>query len=90
MACVYCGSVEQLTVDHVVPLSRWQEFGLRRRVLDNPSNRVPCCRRCNSEKGNMHPREWLALHPEYVARFAAEAKYLSNAVCLLAGLPVRK
>lgn len=74
----------------MIPLSRWQEFGLRRRLLDNPSNRVLCCHRCNAEKGNMHPREWLALHPEYASHFAAEAKYLSNAIRFLVGLPVRR
>ncbi|MGC9129161.1 MAG: HNH endonuclease, partial [Acidithiobacillus sp.] len=74
--CVYCGSTENITVDHVVPLSRWREFHVRRRVLDNKSNRVPCCLSCNAANADMHPREWLEAHPEYRARFRREAKYL--------------
>jgi|GEM_PF-1089315 len=85
-SCAYCGSTESLTVDHVVPLSRWREFGVRRRVLDNDSNRVVCCRRCNGEKGCMAPREWLQLHPDYKRRLIAGARYLSDAVREIAGL----
>ena len=85
-ACVYCGSTSDLTVDHVVPLSRWREFGLKRRVLDNKSNQVLACRSCNAEKGNLSPSEWFALHPEFRERFRRQAKYLSNAVKQIAGL----
>ena len=60
-ACVYCGSDKDLTVEHVVPISRWREFGVRRRVLDNDSNRVHACLKCNAEKGAMLPREWFHL-----------------------------
>jgi len=84
--CAYCGSDEEMTVDHVVPISRWQEFHVKRRVLDNKSNRVPCCRKCNAEKGCMSPREWFDLHPEYRKRFIAAAKYLSDAVREIAGI----
>ncbi len=85
-ACVYCGSDKQLTVDHVVPLSRAREFGVKRSVLDNQSNRVAACAACNAEKGALSPHEWFALHPEYRERFQREAKYLSNAVRRIAGL----
>ena len=84
--CVYCGSEDPLTVDHVVPISRWREFGVPRRVLDNKSNRVLACRRCNNEKGNMSPQEWFARHPEYRERFIREAKYLSDPVKRIAGI----
>ncbi|MBF2097547.1 MAG: HNH endonuclease [Gloeomargaritaceae cyanobacterium C42_A2020_066] len=84
--CVYCGSTEELTTDHVAPLSRWRDFCIRRRILDNPSNRVLACRKCNSEKGNMTPAEWFKLHPEYSKRFTQEARYLSDRVKELTGL----
>lgn len=84
--CVYCGSEGPLTVDHVVPISRWKEFGVRRMVLDNKSNRVLACLQCNHEKGAKSPQEWFALHPEYRARFEREAKYLSDGVKKVAGL----
>lgn len=84
--CVYCGSEEALTTDHVVPISRWREVGVKRRVLDNPSNRVTACRQCNAEKGSMLPAEWFALHPEYKQRFIRRAKYLSDTVKRIAGV----
>ncbi len=47
--CQYCGTHEQLTVDHVLPKSRggahtWQ-------------NMVAACIRCNNKKGNKRPEE---------------------------------
>ncbi len=85
--CVYCGCAEMsMTTDHVVPLSRWIEFRVKRRILNNKSNRVVACRKCNAEKGNMPPKDWFALHPEYQKRFAQEAKYLSKKVKDIAGV----
>lgn len=84
--CAYCGSPGEMTVDHVAPLSRWKEFGVRRRILDNDSNRVRCCRACNAAKANMHPREWLEAHPEYRKRLISRAKYLSDTVREIAGI----
>ena len=55
-----------------MPLSRWREAGIKRRVL--------ACQKCNAEKANKLPDEWFALHPEYKARFLREAKYLSETV----------
>jgi 5-methylcytosine-specific restriction endonuclease McrA len=84
--CVYCGDEGPLTIDHVVPLSRWHEFGVRRRVLDNKSNKAMVCARCNVEKGSMPPKEWFDLHPDYRERFLREARYLSDTVKEIAGL----
>lgn len=84
--CVYCGSDGPLSVDHVVPISFWREYGVKRRVLDNSSNRVTACIKCNSEKGGMSPREWFERHPEYKQRFMCHAKYISDTVKQIAGL----
>ena len=78
--CVYCGAEDTLTIDHVVPLSRWREFGIARRVLDNKSNRVLACRKCNLEKGKLSPRAWFKRHPEYRARFMHHARFLSDTI----------
>ena len=78
--CVYCGSRENLTTDHVIPLGRWQEVTIRRRVLDNPSNLVTACYSCNQEKANLLPGEWFAKHPEYYRCFLHYARYLSDEV----------
>ncbi|HSV72130.1 MAG TPA: HNH endonuclease [Chthonomonadales bacterium] len=54
--CAYCGSTGGLTVDHVVPISQWRKYGVRRRVLDDDSNNVLACHACNEAKGCSDPR----------------------------------
>ena len=62
MRCQYCGKrfkMDQLTVDHVIPLSRWDSVTIHRRP-DNPNsweNQVCACKRCNTIKGNKLIRE---------------------------------
>lgn len=48
--CAYCGISGDMTVDHVLPLSR----GGRHCV----ANLVPACLRCNTSKGNLTIVEW--------------------------------
>jgi len=56
MQCQYCGnrfSIDDLTVDHVIPLSRW--FEAHHDPLLKPNsweNQVCACRHCNTMKGN--------------------------------------
>ena len=47
--CAYCGATEDLTQDHIIPLSRggWHTI----------SNIAPACRSCNSRKGTRTPAE---------------------------------
>ena len=47
--CVYCGSVKQLTLDHVIPKSRGGK--------NEWTNLVTCCFKCNLRKGNRTPEE---------------------------------
>ena len=47
--CQYCGTHEDLTIDHVVPRSRGG--------ADTWENLVTACHRCNHRKGNRTPRE---------------------------------
>ena len=59
--CHYCSHsfpVKELTMDHVVPLSR----GGR----SVKSNVVPCCKECNSQKKNSLPIRW----EDYLNRLA--------------------
>jgi 5-methylcytosine-specific restriction endonuclease McrA len=44
--CVYCGSSENLTVDHIRPKSKGGG--------DTADNLVTACRPCNQAKGSMH------------------------------------
>ena len=47
--CVYCGSTEDLTIDHI----KAKTNGGR----DEARNLVPACKACNHAKGSQH---WLA------------------------------
>lgn len=77
-ACLYCQHTGQLTIDHVIP-PKASEFGLRKReLMNNMSNMVPACLKCNGKKGNMIPAEFLDF-PELLI-FLKKAKYLSAKV----------
>lgn len=49
-SCAYCGAVNNLTCDHVVPLSKGG-----RNIIDNV---VPACLSCNSSKNATDVVEW--------------------------------
>jgi len=49
--CVYCGSSENLTLDHVHPKARGGH--------DTTHNVVPACLDCNQSKGSNHWLSWL-------------------------------
>lgn len=48
--CAYCGSEENLTIDHIVPQSKGG--------LDTTNNVVCCCKSCNHDKGHTPWEEW--------------------------------
>jgi 5-methylcytosine-specific restriction enzyme A len=51
--CHYCGgkfSPGDLTMDHVIPLSRGGS--------SDKMNIVPACKECNNKKKYLHPAEW--------------------------------
>lgn len=50
MPCVYCGATEQITIDHVVPLSRGGKH--------EAENLAPACLPCNCSKNNKLLSEW--------------------------------
>ena len=61
--CYYCGrptSPKELTMDHVVPISRGGK--------SSKANVVPCCKECNNAKKQLLPIEWLA----YLKKFNSE------------------
>lgn len=55
--CAYCGSDENLTLDHVRPKTR----GGR----DETHNLVPACRSCNQAKGSDHWLSWWVNQPTF-------------------------
>jgi hypothetical protein len=54
--CVYCGK-ESTTLDHLRPLV---EGSRPSGYITEIANLVPCCGRCNSCKGNIAWRQWMA------------------------------
>lgn len=53
--CLLCGKMMgdvQMTIDHWIPL----ELG----GAETASNLISCCRRCNKNKGSIHPQEYCA------------------------------
>ena len=50
--CQYCGSFDDLTCDHIVPLVRGGS--------NDPDNLTTACRSCNSSKGDRLVEEWVA------------------------------
>ena len=55
--CVYCGSEERLSVDHIFPKVKGGS--------DSSDNLVCCCKYCNSSKGNKDLMEWYAGKGEF-------------------------
>ncbi len=49
--CVYCGSSEELTIDHVRPLCKGGQT--------NSQNCVTACRSCNQAKGSLPVEQFL-------------------------------
>lgn len=56
-ACCYCGSRDDLTVDHVVPVSHGGE--------SRRDNILISCRRCNSSRRVKPLEEWYRSHPGF-------------------------
>lgn len=85
LVCVYCAGPGQ-TWDHLEPLVRNSEPSGFGHTL---GNLVPCCRDCNSAKGNKPWREWLSSWPKapesaiisidrYVATFRPSPQVMSD------------
>jgi len=55
--CAYCGSEENLTIDHIVPQSKGG--------ADVTKNVVCCCHHCNQSKGRDHWKLWYVQQDFY-------------------------
>jgi len=54
--CAACGSLEDLTIDHIIPISRGGSHGI--------GNLQSLCRSCNASKNNKLQVEWLVTRGE--------------------------
>lgn len=73
--CAYCGcelSLEEMQVDHIIPLRRYETTGGADRPEPNSlDNLLPACRSCNHYKDTMSVetfRSMLEREPEILAR----------------------
>lgn len=55
--CIYCGSTENLSYDHIISRNRGGP--------DIPDNVVLACKSCNSSKGDKGVYEWFKLDRRY-------------------------
>jgi hypothetical protein len=60
--CAYCGSEEDITLDHIIPQSKGG--------LDNTKNVLCCCRSCNNSKSHTDWETWY-----YNQDFFTEKRY---------------
>lgn len=51
--CAYCGSEENLTLDHIIPTSKGGS--------DRITNLVCACKSCNHDKGNTFWSDWYLM-----------------------------
>lgn len=56
-SCAYCGSKENLSRDHIIPISKGGKSDVH--------NIIPACMRCNSSKSNMDFQKWFKVQPFY-------------------------
>jgi hypothetical protein len=59
--CVYCGSTESMSMDHIIPMSRAGTDQRIVKLLDSNDNCVYACKSCNASKGNHDIFEWYGL-----------------------------
>ena len=68
--CIYCGSSENLSVDHLIPSSRGGP--------ESGDNAVTACKSCNSSRGDKGIYEWFELERRNEIPRIVEGKYLKE------------
>lgn len=68
--CVFCGSKEELTSDHLIPRNRGGD--------DSSDNLVLACRLCNTSRGDKGIFEWLGLKKKDNLHRLVAGKYLKQ------------
>lgn len=72
--CAYCGSPEQLRLDHVVPMARGG--------ANDPENIVCACSPCNSRKGRKKNQgTWAERHECCVSCGTTERQHIARGRC---------
>jgi len=77
--CVYCGATTNLTMDHIIPVSRAGVDPRVIRLLESADNCVCACKRCNSSKGDRDVFEWYEEKQERAIPKLVLSKFLKLA-----------
>ena len=72
--CVYCGSIRDLTTDHLIPRSRGGD--------ESADNVVLACQPCNASRGEKGIFEWLGLKEKDKLHRLVAGKYLKQLLAL--------
>jgi hypothetical protein len=72
--CVYCGSITDLTTDHLIPHSRGGD--------DSSDNVVLACQSCNAKRSEKGIFEWLGLKDKDKLHRLVAGKYLKQLLAL--------
>jgi len=72
--CAYCGSIKDLTTDHLIPRSRGGD--------DSADNVVLACQPCNTSRGERGIFEWLGLREKDKLHRLVAGKYLKQLLTL--------
>ena len=72
--CVYCGSITNLTTDHLIPRSRGGD--------ESADNVVLACQACNASRGDKGVFEWLGLKEKDRLHRLVAGKYLKQLLTL--------
>lgn len=88
MTCQYCGDKfrkEVLTIDHVIPRSRWKALGNlgRSSVFENV---VASCKKCNSEKADRTCQE-SGMYPINTPRIITRREVFINRLKIVENIP---
>ncbi len=70
--CVYCGSVDHLAIDHIVPTNRGG--------ADTGDNAIWACRRCNSSKSDRDLFAWWSTYRQDFPPLFVVRIYLKQAI----------
>ncbi len=68
--CVFCGAIDNLSTDHLIPINRGGD--------DSADNLVLSCRACNSSRGDKGIFEWLGLKRKDDVHRLVAGKYLKQ------------
>lgn len=89
--CVYCNSSEDITIDHIIPVSQRFEYGLPNgRMVNNDGNLVASCGLCKEKRGDKDIHSFFEENPGFKENFFIKARYAADWVLESTGLKDEK